>query len=105
MTHEERADGDLVSGGQRYQSFLVVIGLGIDTDDHSDFALSVKVVLEQMGEFGVSVGDHLSDRTLLAALSISRVPSVPAALIHTLFVLYIWFSRSTSMQVRRVSKD
>ncbi|TNN86976.1 hypothetical protein EYF80_002731 [Liparis tanakae] len=49
--------------GRTHQGFLVVVNFGIDADDHSDFPLSVKVVLEQMGHFGVSVGDHLSERS------------------------------------------
>lgn len=47
------------SEGWTYQSFLIVVSLGIDTNDHSDFSLSIKVVFKQMGYFRVSVGNHL----------------------------------------------
>lgn len=62
--------------GGTHQSFLVVAGLGIDTNDHSDFALSVKVVLEEMGELRVPVGHHLSKRTSVSCVVEQRCAAV-----------------------------
>lgn len=45
------------------QGFLVVVGLGVDANHHPHFPLAVKVVFEQVGHFGVSVGNHLQERT------------------------------------------
>lgn len=44
-----------------YQGFLVVVSLGVDTNNHPHFSLAIKVVFEQMGYFGVSVGNHLQE--------------------------------------------
>lgn len=57
--HSNKVTDTVKKKCRTYQGLLVVVGLGVDTNNHFDFALSVKVVLEQMGYFRVSVGDHL----------------------------------------------
>lgn len=42
-----------------YQSLLVVVCFGVDAHDHPDLALPIKVVLEEVGHFGVPVRNHL----------------------------------------------
>jgi len=42
-----------------HNGFIVLIGVWVDTDDHANFALTIKVVLEEMSETRISVGDHL----------------------------------------------
>lgn len=42
-----------------YQAFLVVLSLGIHTDDHPNFPFPVEIVLEEMSQFGISVWNHL----------------------------------------------
>lgn len=48
-----------------YQGLVVVLSFGVDTNDHFDFSFSVKIVLEQMGYFWVSVGNHLREKLRL----------------------------------------
>lgn len=43
-----------------YQCLLIVISLWVDAHNHSDFALAIKVILEEVSHFGVSVRHHLS---------------------------------------------
>lgn len=68
-----------------YQCFLVVISFGIDTNNHFDFSLSIKVVLEQMGYFRVSVGNHLWKKNSLATWFLSE------CCIMTVVSLTWWF--------------
>ncbi len=42
-----------------YNGLVVVLRVGADTDHHSDLALPIKVVLEEMRQLGVAVGDDL----------------------------------------------
>ena len=102
-----QSDGDgCCCAGWTYQGFLVVVSLGVDTNNHLDFALSVKVVLEQMCHFRVSVGNHLWEKTYINGIVHQEIWwQCSALVIHTLFVPHSWFSRSISMHVRRFSKD
>lgn len=56
-TRKRRAGGNGKKG--IYQAFLVVLSLGIHAHDHPNFPFSIKIVLEEMSQFGISVRNHL----------------------------------------------
>lgn len=44
-------------------SLIVVVRIRTDTHDHPHFAFTVKRVLEEVSQFGVSVGNNLDNGT------------------------------------------
>ena len=48
-----------------YHCFIIFVRFRIDTDNHPHSPVTFKVVLEQMGQLGVSVWYHLQHRTKL----------------------------------------
>lgn len=42
-----------------YQALLVVLSFRIHAHNHPHFSFTVKIVLEEMSQFGISVRDHL----------------------------------------------
>lgn len=45
-----------------HHSFFIIICLWIDTDYHSDFPLTIKVVFKKVSDFRVSVRNHLEEK-------------------------------------------
>lgn len=106
-TRKRRAGGNGKKG--IYQAFLVVLSLGIHTHDHPNFPFSIKVVLEEMSQFGISVRNHLGITATEDPSEFSLSRTWNSRIIRegmpTLFVPYNWFSRRTSMHVLNVIRD
>lgn len=52
-----------------YQAFLIVLGFRINTHNHTHFSFAIKIVLEEVSQFGISVWNHLQVKYMTGLVS------------------------------------
>ena len=52
-----------IFGDVTHQSFIIFLGVWVDTDHHPHLAFSIKIILEQMCEARVAIWNQLKNQT------------------------------------------
>ena len=84
-----------------HNCLIIVLCLWADTHNHPHFPLPIEVVLEEVSQLGVSIGDNL----LRVEGEESGAGETGKAGLTTLLASLSWLSRSVSIQVRSTIRD